>query len=173
MLNRAEGDRRDGRTDSVDARRGGHQQAGGKVDLLLREAVEMETVHAADMLAQIVALLAAGAAQPAGARAIDRDELAGNQVRDAGADRLDLAGGLRADGERQLALGKGHAAPAPYVDVVQRHGLDAQRHFAKSRRRRRSDIDDFEPPILDELQCAHMVLRPVMFSKEENRAIRE
>ncbi len=36
-----------------------------QVDTLLREAVEMEAVHAADMLAEIVAALAAGVAEPA------------------------------------------------------------------------------------------------------------
>ena len=47
VLDRAEGDRRDRRADRVDAGRGRHQQPGRQVDLLLREAVEMEAVHAA------------------------------------------------------------------------------------------------------------------------------
>ena len=85
--------------------------------------------------------LAAGPAQTAGARAVDRDQLARRQAGDARADRLDLAGGLRADHQRQLALGEGHAAPAPDVDVVERDRLDAQRHLAMRGRRRRRDVD--------------------------------
>ena len=58
--------------DVADAGRGRNEQAGRQVDLLLREAVEMEAVHAGDVLAQIVAAFAAGLAEAAGARAVDR-----------------------------------------------------------------------------------------------------
>ena len=64
VLDRAEGDRRDRRADGVDAGRRRDQQPRRQVDLLLREAVEMEAVHAADMFAEIVALLAAGRQSP-------------------------------------------------------------------------------------------------------------
>ena len=160
VLDRAEGDRHDRRADRVDAGRGGHQQPRRQVDLLLGEAVEVEAVHAADVLAEIVALLAAGPAQPAGARAIDRNELAGHQAGDARADRIDLAGGLGADDQRHLALGKRHAAPAPDVDVVERHRLDAQRHLAMGGRWRRRQVDRLQPPVFDQLQCAHSVRLP-------------
>jgi hypothetical protein len=78
VLDGAEGDRRDRRADRVDAFRGRDEQARRQVDQFLRETVEVEAVHAADILAQIVAALAAGAAMAAGARAKDRDELAGH-----------------------------------------------------------------------------------------------
>ena len=52
---------------------------------------------------------------------------------DVRADRGDLAGGLRADDQRQLALGEGHAAPAPDVDVIERDRLDADLHLARPR----------------------------------------
>ena len=141
VLDRAEGDGRDGRGDRVDARRGRDQQPRRQVDLLLREAVEMEAMHAADIFTKIVAALPAGPAQAAGARAVDRDQLARRKAGHARTDRLDLAGGLRADSQRQLAFGEGHAAPAPHIDVVERNRLDPKRDFAERRRWRRRDVD--------------------------------
>jgi hypothetical protein len=58
-------------------------EVGRQIDLLLGEAVEMEAVHAADMFAQIVAAFAAGTAQTAGARAVDRNQLSRDQTRNA------------------------------------------------------------------------------------------
>ena len=52
---------------------------------------------------------------------------------DAGADRGDLAGGLDADHQRQLALGEGHAAIAPEVEMIERDRLDADLHLARGR----------------------------------------
>ena len=155
VLDGAEGHRRERRADGVDAGRSGHEQAGGQVDLLAGEAVEMESVDAADILAEIVAAFAAGAAEPAGARAVDRDDLARQQVRHAVADRVDLAGRLRADDERHLALGEGHAAPAPDVDVVERHRPDTHGHLADAGGAGRRHVDDLELAVFDELQCAH------------------
>ena len=125
VLDRAEGDWGDGRADISDAGRGGDEQAGGQVDQFLRKAVEMKAMHAADIFAQIVALLAAGTAQAAGARAVDGHQLAGDEAACALAERFDHARRLRADDQRQLALGKRHAAPAPDVDMVERDDLDA------------------------------------------------
>ncbi len=113
-------------------------------------------MHAGNVFAKIVAAFAAGTAKPAGAGAIDGDELTGQKAGDSGADGVDLAGRFGADNQRHLALGERHAAPAPDVDVVQRHRLDAQRDLAASGRRRRRQIDDLELAVLDQLQCAHV-----------------
>jgi hypothetical protein len=40
------------------------------------------------------------------------------------ADGVDRAGSLGADDQRHLALGEGHAAPSPDVDMVERDSLD-------------------------------------------------
>ena len=57
----------------------------------------------------------------------------GLKLGDAGADCGDLAGGFRADDQRHLALGEGHAAPAPDIDMVERDGLDADLHLVRGR----------------------------------------
>ena len=107
------------------------------------------------MFAEIVAAFAAGAAEAAGARAVDRDELARQHIGDARADLIDHTGRFRADDQRHLALGKGHAAPAPDVDMVERNGLDPQRDFAGARRFRFGKIGDFKLAVVDQLQSAH------------------
>ena len=133
----------------------GHQQARRQVDPLLREAVQMEAVHARHVLAEIVAPFPAGAAEPAGPRAVDRNQLPRHQAGTPGPIAVNLAGRLGADRQRQLALGERHAAPAPDVDMVERHGLDGKRHLAGSGGRRRGHVDRLQPAVLDELQCAH------------------
>ncbi|MHC2792085.1 hypothetical protein ACVINZ_001097 [Mesorhizobium jarvisii] len=138
---------------------GGDQQARRQVDLLLGKTVEMEAVDAGNMFTEIVAAFAAGAAKAAGARAVDRHQLSGQQAGHAGTDRLDLAGGFGADDQRQLALGEGHAAPAPDVDMVQRHRLDAQRDFAECGWRGRRQVHRLKTAVLDKLQCAHKACR--------------
>ena len=70
----------------------------------------------------------------------DRDDaVAGRPRRHAGTDRLDLAGGVPADHQREaLALGRPQvrrAAAGQQVDRVQRRGVDAQQHFARAGRR--------------------------------------
>jgi hypothetical protein len=115
----------------------------------------METMHAGDVFAEIVAAFAAGLAEAAGARTVDGCQLARQDTADAGTDRLDHAGGFRTDHERHLALGERHAAPAPDVDVIERDGLDAQRHLTWARCIRLRQVDDFKLAVFDELQCAH------------------
>ena len=155
MLDRAEGNRRKCRPDRIDAGRGRNQETRRQVHLLLREAIEMEAVYAGDMFAEIVTALAAGTAEAAGARAVDRDELTGQNIRHAGAHRFDDAGGFRADDERHLALGERHAAPAPDIDMVQRNRLDAQRHLAGTRGVRFRQVGDLKLAVIDQLQSAH------------------
>jgi hypothetical protein len=158
VLDGAERYGRNGCADVGHAGRGGDQKPRRQVDLFLRETVEMESVHARNMVAKIVAAFAAGAAEPAGACAVDRNELPRQESGDARSDSLDLAGCLCADDQRQLALGERHAAPAPDVDVVERNGLDAQRDLAERGRRRWREFHGLELAVFDELQCAHRCL---------------
>lgn len=155
MLDRAEGDGRNSGSDGIHTGRGCDQQAGRQVHRFAGKAVEVETVHAADMFAQIVTTFTAGVAEAAGACAIDRNELAGQQIGNAWTDRIDNARGFRADHQRHLALGECHAAPAPYVDMVERDGLDLHGHFAKAGRRRGRYIGDFKAAVIEKLQGAH------------------
>lgn len=157
VLDRAEGDGRQCRTDRIDAGRGRNQQARRQINLLLCETIEMEAVHAGNMFAEIIAAFAAGAAETAGARAIDRHQLTRQHVGDARPDRLDDAGGFSADDQRHLALGKCHAAPAPDVDMVERHRLDTQRHLAGRGRLRFRQNGDPKLAVVDQLQRAHDV----------------
>ena len=108
-----------------DAGRHRDHQPRRHVDEFAGEAVDVEAHDAADVLAQIVAAFAAGLAGAAGQRAVHDDRIAGLETGRAGTDRGDLAGRLDADHERHLALGEGHAAIAPEVEVVERHRLDA------------------------------------------------
>ena len=96
------------------------------VGQVLGEAVDVEAADAGDVLAQIVAAAEAGGAGAAGQRGVGDDAVARCDVGDASADGDDLAGGLGADGQRVEALGEGHAAKTPDVDVVQADGADAK-----------------------------------------------
>src|SRR5690606_5847002 len=155
VLNRAEGHGRNGCADLVNAGRGRHKEASREVHLLLRESVQMEAMHAADMLAKIVATFAARTADAAGACAIDGDKLTRVETGDARTNSLDETGSLSANDQRHLALGECHSPPAPNVDMVQRDGADAQRNFAVARGRGRRKINDFELAVGDQLQGAH------------------
>ena len=108
-------------------------------------------MNAGHIFAEIISALAAGPAKSAGAGPVDRDELSGQQVRHACANRVDLAGRFRTNHQRHLALGECHAAPAPDIDVVERDRLDTHRHLAAVRRRRRRKLDLFQPAIVDQL----------------------
>ena len=70
VLDGGEGDGGAGGVVRGDILRHADQQPRGDVHQLLREAVEMEAHHTADILAKIVAPLAAGPAMAAGERAI-------------------------------------------------------------------------------------------------------
>ncbi len=95
----------------------------------------METHDAGDVFAEVVASFTAGTAMPAGDRAIHHDGLARAEIGHAFANGGDFARGFRADRERQRALGEGHAAKTPDVDMIESHGLDADLHLAGTRRR--------------------------------------
>ena len=113
VFNRSEGHGRQRRGDSIDAGRGGDQLPGGNVDFFLGEAIEMKTMHAGDVFAQIVASLPACLAKPAGASAVDRHQLTWQHIRHTWTDCVDLAGGFSSDCQRQLALGEGPCRASP------------------------------------------------------------
>ena len=68
-----------------------------------------------------------------------------------------FAGGFRADHQRQLPLGEGHAAKAPEVEVIERDRLDAHLHLAVAGRRRIGHVGEFELAVGDQAECAHGV----------------
>ena len=103
------------------------------VQAIAGKAVDVEAHDAGDVLAEIVAALAAGLAGAAGQRAVHHHRIAELEAGHAVADRGDLARGLGADHQRQLALGKRHAAEAPDVDMVERDRLDRDLHLARPR----------------------------------------
>src|SRR6185312_7811865 len=83
-------------------------------------------------------------------------------LRHACAERGDLAGRFRADDERQLALGEGHAAEAPDVEVIESDRVHADLHLALRRRGGAGGLDEFELAVGDELECAHQAgSRPI------------
>src|SRR5262249_59780064 len=94
-----------------------------------RDAVDVKAHDTADVFAQVVAALAAGLAHAAGQRAVHDDAIAEFESCRVRPDRGDLARGLDADDDRQLAPRKGHAAVAPEVEMVERDGLDPDLHL--------------------------------------------
>jgi len=133
VLDRRVGDRDAGGVAQVDAYRDRKRQACGVGGDLLREAVEMEAAHTAWILAQILDALAAEPAFSAGDRGVGHDMIARREAVDALAHRDDLARGLGRHGQRKTALGEGHAAHAPQVDVVESDIAHAQQQLARTR----------------------------------------
>src|SRR5690606_9896483 len=133
VLDGAESYRCDGRSHGVNAGRRRHKQPGRNIYLFLGEAIEMETVNSGHMFAQIVPTLTAGPAKPTGARPIYGNDLPRSEAGNAWANGLHFTGSLGTDDQRKLALGEGHAPPAPHIDVVQRHRPYAERHLAERR----------------------------------------
>src|SRR5690606_41873751 len=88
-------------------------------------------LHAA--LPIFVPTLTAGPAKPTGARPIYGNDLPRSEAGNAWANGLHFTGSLGTDDQRKLALGEGHAPPAPHIDVVQRHRPYAERHLAERR----------------------------------------
>ena len=160
VLDGRERDRRAGGVAHRHARRRLDDQALRHVDEFAREAVDVKAHDAAHVLAEIVAAFAAGLADPASERAIHHDGIAGRERRDVRADRGDLAGGLRPDHERHLALGEGHAAVAPDVDVVEGDRPDADLHLARAGRRRGIAFDELDLAVGDEGERTHPLLSP-------------
>src|SRR6185312_1382467 len=117
-----------------------------------------------DVFAEIVAAFAAGFAGAAGEPAIGDDAIADLERHTARRrrgrvggrpDGDDFTGRLNADNERQLALGERHAAPAPYVNVIEADGLDGDLHFAGRWCWRGGHFDKLDLAVADEAQRAH------------------
>ena len=70
-------------------------------------------------------------------------------------DRGDLARSLYADHDRHLALGEGHAAIAPEVEMIERYRLDPDLHLARGRRGRGGDVGQLKLAIGEEGKCPH------------------
>jgi carboxylesterase type B len=113
-----------------------HQKPRILVHQFLREAIQMETLHAANIFAKIVAPFATRLADAAGRRAIGRDMIADFPARHGRTKGSDFADRFRAHRQRQVALGEGHAAKAPNINMVQRHGANAKLHLMRGRWRR-------------------------------------
>jgi hypothetical protein len=161
VLDGAEGDGRAGGVLEGDTVGHRDDEAGLHVHGFAREAVEVESHDPSHVLAQIVAALAAGPAHAAGLRPVHDDLLPRREPRHALTEPCDFARGFGADDERQLALGEGHAAKAPHVDVVEADCAHADLHFARTRRRRRLESLNAEVPIAEKLERAHQVARAI------------
>src|SRR5262249_24903582 len=106
-------------------------------------------------LAQIVATFAARLADAAGETAIHHDAIARLEGCDLRPDRGDLARRIDANDQRKLALGEGHAAKAPDVEVVEADRLDANLHLAGGRRRWRRNLSELELAVGNQGERAH------------------
>ena len=116
MLDGRERDRRAGGVAHGHAFRHGNDEPLRHVDEFAREAVDVESHDAADILTQIIAAFLAIFADAAGQRAVHDYRIAGLEVRDVRAGCDDFAGRFRANHQRIFALGECHAAKAPDVD---------------------------------------------------------
>ena len=127
----------------------------GHVDQIASKPVDVESQNAADIFAKVVAAFTAGAAHPAGERAIHGDGITGLEAGDPRADGGDLTCGFRANDQWQLSLGERHAAKAPDVDVVERERLDAHLHLVRARRRGRGNVGQRQLTLGDKGEGAH------------------
>ena len=129
-------------------------EARGVIGECLREAIDVEAAHACDVLAQVLATVRAGGACATHQRGVRHHAIAGRERRDAVADRNHLARRLGADREGELAFGEGHAAEAPYVDMVQPDVADAKLDLTRSGRGRARAPGQRELAIGQQLQRA-------------------
>ena len=132
-----------------------HQKPRILVHQLLREAIQMETLHAANIFTKIIAPFATRLADAASRRAIRRDMIANLPVGHARPNRDNLADRFRAHRQWQIALGKGHAAKAPDINMVQRDSANAKLHFMRGRWRRWRHGFQAQIPITMQAKGAH------------------
>ena len=133
-----------------------NDEPGRHVETLAREAVDVEAHHPADGFAQVVAALAAGARHwPQVCAPYIADLLAGREFLDALAHGPPRPRRLRADDERQLALGESHAAKAPDVDMVEADRAHPDLNLARRGRRGRVDVGKAQVAVAEELKGAH------------------
>ena len=154
----AEGYRRNGSCNVGQAFRRAHNIAGRHVGQFLGIAIQMKSVNALWMFAMIVTAFAAGAANAAGRCAIDGNQITGFQTGYARSDGSDFSRCFRANGHGQLAFGKCHAAPAPYINMVEGNHLDFQLNFTFARRRWRRNIGNFDFTVRNKLKSAQRFL---------------
>src|SRR4051812_10291763 len=101
----------------------------------------MKAHDIARVFAEVVPSLAASATDTAGLSAIHHHGIAGAERGDAKSDRGDLTGGLCTDHERHFTLGECHAAEGPEIEVVEADRLHPDLNLARTRRRRRIQLD--------------------------------
>src|SRR3974390_1947352 len=115
----------------------------------------MEAHDAADVLAKVIAPVAAGRAMAACHRTVHDDIITGSETRSVLADSCDLSRRFGTDHKRQLALRKGHSAISPEVEVIERDGFNANLDLAIAGRRRRWDVGKFKLAVGDQPQGTH------------------
>ena len=166
--------KRDGRASGMakgDAFRHPDYEAGREIEEIASKAIDVEAENAADVFAEIVAAFATGPALSAGERAIHRDAVADAKTGNIGPNRRDFARGFRADHQRQPAFRERHAAPAPHIDVVERHPPDPNLHLACARSGRLRRLLQLELAIGNEGQRSHGCESPQAV-KQDDREVR-
>ena len=126
VLDRAIGDGNTGGVMHRDAVGDFDEQPSGVVGEVLGKAVDVEAADAGNVLAQVVAAAEAGGAGAAGQGGVGDNAIARLDAGNIRTDSDDLAGAFGADCQRIGAFGKGHAAEAPDVDMVQANRADAK-----------------------------------------------
>src|SRR5262249_20183839 len=144
VLHRCKGDRRARGVAQGDPLGNRYHEARRHIDEIAGEAVDVKAHDAADIFTQIVAAFSAGLAGAAGQGAVHDDAITGLEGCYIGTDCGNLARGLDAHNDRQLAPREGHAAIAPEVEVIERHRSDLDLHFARCRARRRGKVSKLE-----------------------------
>src|SRR5262249_58588064 len=132
-----------------------YPKARGHFDETAGEAGDVKGHDAADIFTQIVAALPAGLAGAAGQGAVHDDAVTGLEGGYIRTDGGNLARGLHAHHERQLAPREGHAAIAPKVEVIERHRPDLDLHLARRRGYRRGKVGKIELAVSDQRECPH------------------
>src|SRR5262249_16001569 len=130
VLHRAECDRRASGVAIAHIVRNRYDQPGRHVHELAGKTVDMETHDPCNVFTEIIAAGAARFAGPASQRPVAHDAIAWPARGYARTNPGDLAGGFDPNNQRQRAFGKGHAAPAPDIDVIEPDRFDADLNFA-------------------------------------------
>src|SRR5918994_692120 len=91
----------------------------------------------------------------AGLGAVHPPGVARLEARDAGPDRRHLARGLDTDHLRHLALGEGHTAKAPDVEIIEPNRPHPHLHLGLAGRRRGLDLGQAKVAVAEELKRAH------------------
>jgi hypothetical protein len=125
------------------------------VGKFLREAIDVEAAHAGDVLAEVLAAARAGRAGATDQGGVGNDAVARLDRGDPVANRDHFAGGLGADAKREQTLCEGHAAKAPYVDMVQPDVTDTELYFIGGGRGRGFGIDKRDLAVSKKAESTH------------------